>query len=171
MTSISAILLCCSLAAIKPLKWHLAGFAAVAAIFFFFVFADTGTLNKMENQAERYERVLPAGQQIVATIFPFVGSRMNINHIVDRACVGQCFSYGNYEPSSNQFRIRALPGNRIVATNAISVDQIESGRYVVQPQDPPLFQIYQCDQTLTRLCMRDLVAGEKNGSIGVQPVH
>ena len=34
-----------------------------------------------------------------------------IQHMIDRACIGYCFSYGNYEPSSGVFRVRAAPGN------------------------------------------------------------
>ena len=38
---------------------------------------------------------------------------------------------------------------------------------VVQEEDLPLKQIYQCDASdLTRLCVRDLVAEEENGRVG-----
>ena len=43
-----------------------------------------------------------------------------IYHSIDRACIGHCFSFANYEASSLQFRVRALAGNSIVTT---SVDQ------------------------------------------------
>jgi hypothetical protein len=37
----------------------------------------------------------------------------------------------------------------------------------VQDQDLPVKQIYQCDESdLTKLCIRDLAAGEVNGRIG-----
>jgi len=35
------------------------------------------------------------------------GAVQFIAHSVDRACIGHCFSYSNYEPSSGQFRVRA----------------------------------------------------------------
>jgi hypothetical protein len=90
---------------------------------------------------------------------------------VDRSCAGYCFSYGNYEPSSQYFRVRANPGNRIVTTSSESADAIESGDYVVQPVDLPIFQIYQCDVDMSVLCMRELASGERNGSVGLQPIH
>jgi hypothetical protein len=171
LTSVVAILGCCLLGVMTPKKWHLAGFVAFGAVFFFFLYQDTGKVNRMEVQAERYERVLPPGQRIIATIWPFPRSRVYFHHIVDRSCVGYCFSYGNYEPSSQQFRVRANPGNRIVTASGETADAIESGEYVVQPGDLPIFQIYQCDLNMTELCMRELAPGEKNGSVGLHPVQ
>jgi hypothetical protein len=171
LTSIAAILGCCLLGVVIPKKWHLAGFAAFAAVFFLFLYVDTGKINRMEVQAERYERLLPPGQRIIATIYSFPGSRVFMNHIVDRSCAGYCFSYSNYEPSSQQFRVRANLDNRIVTASSETADAIESGEYVVQPGDLPIFQIYQCDLNMTELCMRELARGEKNGSVGLHPVQ
>jgi len=40
----------------------------------------------------------------------------------------------------------------------------------VDDTDLPLKQIYQCDANdLTKLCIRDLAAGEVNGRIGYKP--
>jgi hypothetical protein len=167
VTSLCAVLLCCVLGALLTRRWHLAGFGAIAAVFFAFLYQDTGKLSRMEEQAERYERVLPPGQRILATIFPFVGSRVVYPHLVDRSCIGYCFSYGNYEPSSAAFRVRAEPGNRIVLADFDSADAAALGEYVVQPGDLPVFQIYQCSLNMTDLCMRELAAGEKNGSVGL----
>jgi hypothetical protein len=87
-----------------------------------------------------------------------------IQHTVDRACIGYCFSYGNYEPSSLQFRVRARAGNPFVLANFNDASATERGEYVVQPKDLPVFQIYECDGDRTAdLCMHLLVAGEKNG--------
>jgi hypothetical protein len=171
MTSVTAILGCCLLGVMAPRKWQLAGFTLFAAVFFSLLYLDTGKLNRMEDQAARYERLLPPGQRIVATIFPFQRSRLLSDHFIDRSCIGHCFSYGNYEPSSQQFRIRANPGNRIVTASADSANAIEEGEYVVQPRDLPIFQIFQCDLNMTELCMRELVPGDKNGSVGIQPVR
>ncbi len=169
LTSVTAVLVCCILAAAKPQKWHFPCLAVIAAVFFFFLFGDTGKLNKMEETTERFERVLPPGQRIIATIWPFPGSRLLINHVVDRACIGQCFSYGNYEPSSGQFRVRAVQENPYVLTDPASADEVESGNYIVRAQDVPLFEIYQCNLNMTDLCMRELVAGDRNGEVGVHP--
>ncbi len=168
-TSVSAVLVCCLLGCVRPRRWHAAGFAGVALVFFWFVYKDTATVNKMEEQVERLVRMLPPGQRVVATIWPFRGSRVLIHHIVDRACIGHCFSYGNTEPASRQFRVRALPGNAFVAARSEDCNSIELGNYIVKPADLPMYQVYQCTLAMTDLCMRELEAGERNGRIGLHP--
>ena len=111
---------------------------------------------------------LPAGQRVISTIWTFPSSRIFIMHIVDRAAIGHVFSYGDYEPSTQQFRVRANRGNGIVVSDFAAGDAIQTGQYVVSPRDLPLAQIYQCDLSLTRLCMRDLSLQARNGRIGVQ---
>jgi hypothetical protein len=47
---------------------------------------------------------------------------------------------------------------------------MESGSYEVQEDDLPLKEIYQCDaRDWTKLCIRDLKAGEINGAGGIRP--
>ena len=168
VTSVCAVFLCCLLGVMNPRKWHLAALSLVAAIFFAFLYQDTGTVEAMETAAEQLMARLPPGERVTATIWPFPASRVFIMHIVDRAAIGRAFSYGNYEPATQQFRVRAQPGNGIVNAEFAAGDAIQTGQYVVRPQDLPMVQIYQCDLSLTKLCMRDLVAGEKNGRVGVQ---
>jgi hypothetical protein len=171
LTSVTAVLALCVVGSMRPQKWQLAGFAAIAAIFFLYLYMDTGTLNRMEAQAETLVHQLPPEQRVVATIWPLPGSRVLIDHFVDRACIGQCYSYGNYEPSSGQFRVRAMPENGIVTANFDDTDAIESGAYVVLPQDLPMSQIYQCRPDMIELCIRPLAAGEQNGRIGYRPAR
>jgi hypothetical protein len=170
LTSVCAVLACCVLGTMKPQKWHLAGFAAVATVFFFLLYQDTAKIDTMESKIEHYAASLAPGQRVTDTIWPFPGSRVFITHIVDRACVEHCFSYGNYEPSTRQFRVRALPKNPIVVADFGASDAIQMGTYVVRPQDLPMIQIQQCDSSMIHLCARPLSAGEANGQYGLQPV-
>ena len=156
----------------KPQRWHLIGFATVAAVFFFFLYGDTGEGGQDGKPSGALREVSAARTwRVIATILPFVGSRVNINHIVDRACIGQCFSYGEYEPSTGQFHVRARPGNSFVVADDEYAGEIQAGNYIVQPHDLPMFQIYQCDLSMIKLCMRELAAGEKNGSVGLHAAH
>ncbi len=166
LTSVSAAVFCCVLGVMRPRKWHLIGFAAIAAVFFTFVYQDTATLNGIEVQAERLVRTLPPDQRILATIKRFDGSRIIIQHIADRACIGYCFSYGNYEPGSGEFRVRALPGNAYVMPQYDTVVDMEDGSYEVQPEDLPAYQLYQCSASGKNLCIRALEAGEDNDRLG-----
>jgi hypothetical protein len=167
-TLICAVFVCCLLAALQPKKWHLAGLSLIALTFFAFLYQDTGKVDRMETAAEHLMAGLPEGQRVISTIWTFPSSRIFIMHIVDRAAIGHVFSYGNYEPGTQQFRVRAGPGNGIVVTEFAAGDAIQTGQYIVRPQDLPVVQIYQCDLSLTRLCVRDLAAGERNGRVGVQ---
>src|SRR5205085_8862105 len=52
LTTISAALGLCVLGFMQPRKWHTAGFGAIAAAFFSFLYHDTGVLNRMEQRSE-----------------------------------------------------------------------------------------------------------------------
>ncbi|HYB76908.1 MAG TPA: hypothetical protein VEE85_01795, partial [Candidatus Bathyarchaeia archaeon] len=169
LTSISAVLICCLLAAMRPRKWHLAGLSAIAAVFFVFLYQDTGTINQMEDQVERLVKTLPPNQRVLATILAPADSRVLIQHIVDRACIGHCFSYGNYEPASEIFRIRARPGNPYNLSSMDDVGAMEDGSYTVLATDLPAYQIYQCSLRGTDLCIRPLEEDEDNDRLGVHP--
>lgn len=169
LTSVSAAVFCCLLGVMRPRKWHLIGFAAIAAAFFTFLYQDTATINRIEEQAERLERTLPPNQRVLATILPLPGSRISIQHIADRACIGYCFSYGNYEPGSAEFRIHALSGNPYVMSSFDAVPDMEDGTYEVQPEDLPAYQLYQCSSSGKNLCIRPLEAGEENNRLGIEP--
>jgi hypothetical protein len=135
----------------------------VAALFFSLLYRDTGIVNNMEEQSEKLVATLPYGQRVLFTIADG-GLRLNIGHFVDRACINHCFSYGNYEPSTGQFRVRALPDNGKVMSRVADVWQMEVGNYNVRPEDLPAYEIYQCGERGRQLCLRSLQAGEKNNT-------
>jgi hypothetical protein len=167
LTSVSAVVGCCLFGVMRPSKWHLIASAAIAMVFFSYVYQDTAAVNKMEAQIVQLVSKLPPNQRVMATIKRPPGSRVLIQHIVDRACIGRCFSYGNYEPSSTAFRVRALPGNPYVMTGDTS--DMEDGDYTVQPEDLPAYQVYQCSVSGTEICIRPLQAGEENDRLGIHP--
>jgi hypothetical protein len=167
LTSVAAVLALCVMGAMKPSRWHLAATAAIAGVFFVWVYQDTGVINRMEAQAEQLVRTLPRDSRVMATIFPLPDSRIWIQHMIDRACIGYCFDYGNYEPGTGLFRVRAdEAGYYNMGDYGLAVD-MEEGHYVVQPQDLPSYQVYQCTQSGTVLCVVPLVAGEENDAMGV----
>jgi hypothetical protein len=170
LTSVSAALLCCLLGALQPRKWHFFASAAVAAVFFTFLYQDTAAINRMEAQVEQLVRTVPRNSRVLATLKPpFPDSRVLVQHIADRACIGHCFSYGNYEPASAQFRVRTTPHNLYAMFSFDDAINMEDGSYEVQPQDLPAYQVYQCSPDGKRLCIRPLAAGEMNDDLGVHP--
>lgn len=163
LTTISAIFGLCVFGCLPPRKWHAAGFATVAAVFFAWTYRDTAIVSRVEANAEAIVAKLPQGTRIVPVVSAPDDWRVQfIAHSVERACVGHCFSYSNYEPSSGQFRVRTLAGSPIVTDSADKSEDMASGDYVVQPEDLPLTSIYQCDDSdWTVLCAAPLRAGNK----------
>jgi len=151
-------------------KWHLAGFTVCALVFFSFLFQDGSFLNRLEENAQQITSQLPPGTRVLATIFAPDEYRTLFLHIVDRACVGRCFLYSDYEPATKQFRVRVRERSPIVTSNVDDDGDMEAGVYEVQEEDLPLKEIYQCDEDdLAKLCIRDLAANEKNGRLGYHP--
>jgi hypothetical protein len=168
LTTISAIFGLCVVACLRPQKWQFAGFMAVAMVFFAFLYQDTQALNGMESNAENLVSGLPYGTRVIPTIRAPEDSRVQfIGHLVDRACIGRCFTYSNYEPSSGQFRVRARKGSPVATDSADDSSDMEGGSYEVQDRDLPVVEIYQCDEgDPTRLCLHNLAAGETTGQVG-----
>jgi hypothetical protein len=171
LTTVSAIFGLCFMGSLNPRRWHFAGFAACALVFFGFLWQDTEWLNRLEANAESITKMLPAGTRVIPTVWAPTGSRVSfIGHAVDRACIGHCFNYANYEPASGEFRVRVRPGSRVATASSDDSEEMESGEHEMQDEELPLKEIYQCDAgDLTKLCIRDLVSGEKNGRIGYKP--
>lgn len=172
LTTISAIFGLCFLGLLKPRKWHLAGFGVCALVFFAFLYQDTGWLNRLEANAEKLVSNLTPGTRVIVTIDAPANSRIQfIHHSVERACIGHCFSYANYEPASGEFRVRVREGSPVVTSSTDVAEDMASGEYEVDESDLPLKQIYQCDAAdLTKLCIRDLAAGDDlNPPVGDTP--
>ena len=170
LTLISAIFIFCWLGTLRPRKWHLFALAACTAIYFVFVYRDARLAERMEENAERITQELPLGTRVIATVFEPPDYRMVTLHVVDRACVGHCFLYSNYEAATKQFRLRVRVGSPVVVASADDSEDMQSGLYEVQDEDLPLKEIYQCDaKDWTKLCIRDLKAGEENGAGGIRP--
>ena len=172
LTTVTAIFGLCVIGFVRPQRWHLAGFAAVAAVYFAFLYQDQLWMNGMEANAESVLRRLPYGTRIIPTIAPPDDWRVTfIGHLADRACVGHCFVYSNYEAPTRQFRVRvAASGSPLVTSSEDDAEDMEGGTYEVQDTDPPLTLLYQCDvNDLRKLCLHDLVEGETTGSVGLHP--
>jgi hypothetical protein len=173
LTLVSAILALCVIGLVKQHKWHLVCFTAAAAVFFSFLYQDTATLNRMEANAVALVSTLPPGTRVVAMITAERDWRAEfVVHIADRACIGHCFLYSNYEPASRQFRIRAHKGSPVATDSSDDSEDMQAGAYEVQDTDPALKQLYQCDLAdRTKLCLRDLKEGDNTGEVGIKPGH
>ena len=163
LTLVTAIFGLLVLASLRVPQWSVYGSSVFAIVFFFFLYQDTGKLDRMEANARRVFQKLPVGTRVVAVANPPGDWRIEfIHHSIERACIGRCFSFANYEPSSLQFRVRALPGSYFVTDSADKSEDMSSGDYVVQKSDLPLTSIYQCNEAdFTQLCALPLREGKK----------
>ncbi len=171
LTTISALFGLCVLGLLRPRRWHVAGFSACAIVFFALLYQDTGWINRVEANAEQLVSNLPPGTRVIATVWAPPGSRIPfVGHAVERACIGHCLSYANYEAASGQFRVRVRKGSPVATSSTDDAEDLASGEYEVGDEDLPMKQIYQCDSgDLTKLCIRELESGETNGRLGYKP--
>lgn len=136
-----------------------------ALMFFGFVFRDARNLNRMEDHLDAALAQVPVNSRVIGLLR--VPSRRPSPglHAVDRACIGHCFSYATYEPSTRQFRVRAATGNPIVMADYADVWAAELGHYRVQARDLPVFLVYLCGPDSQQVCSRELHEGEVIGSV------
>ena len=155
MSLVVAVLVCSLLASVRPAMWHKVGLGVLALLFFIFLYRDTRELNRTEDKMQAAVSALPAGERVVSAPHDPMSRVNGFTHIVDRVCVGRCFSYANYEPSTAQFRVRAMYANPIVVSDYADSFALQNGSYVTRKEDRPISEIYRCGD---RFCIRLLVA-------------
>jgi len=172
LTLITAIYALCLLGSLTPQRWHLAALSACALLFFVFLYQDTSLVARLEANAEKLTRNLPFGTRVLKTVAAPADWRAPfIYHSIDRACIGHCFAFSNYEPSTKQFRLRVHDDSPVAVFDPDDSESMESGEYEVQPEDLPLKQIDQCNPAdPAALCLRDLSPYEKNGRLSHHPL-
>lgn len=113
--------------------------STVAMVYFSCLYLRQRYLDTVEDRLTSAVIALPSGSRVVSSfravrqpVDPFV-------HMVDRACIGRCYSYANYEPASRAFRLRASGPSPIVQSNPAKTRDMEAGRYVVEASDEPLW--------------------------------
>lgn len=159
----AAILMCAVLAAVPLAKLDKITLLAIALLFFGFLYRDERSLNHLENRLDAAIQALPPMRRVIAQAPEQSLYWLCFQHDVDRACIGRCFSYGNYEPSSRQFRIHAGPDNGVVMSDQTDVDAVRTGRYTVRARDLPMQLVYPCGAGFGYVCSQALGLGEISG--------
>lgn len=159
MTLPFAVLLCATLAQMPPVRWQSMAMAGLAVLQFLFLYGDTASLNRWEDRLDAAVAQVPRGMRVVAALED-PNSRVPLwYHAIDRACIGRCYSYQNYEPSSWQFRVRALEPNALVMDRPIDASAAQQGAYTARRRDLPLYQVVPCGAE--RLCVQPMADGER----------
>jgi hypothetical protein len=155
------VCLCALLAAAPMRTYHRYAMAVVALVFFGFLYRDERVLNAFEDQMTRLVWQLPPGRRVVSAIDDPTLRINALTHMIDRACLGRCYSYANYEPSTAQFRIRAVAESSMVVSTYEDSWRLQTGTYVVKERDLPLYQV-DLDQA-GHMGIRILAAGAQSG--------
>ena len=157
----SAIFLCLVVGHSRQGRWTRRFLALVATTYFTFLYLDDRAFNRVENEVTNLVTGIPPGLRVVASITD-TDSRSNaMAHVIDRACIGHCFSYADYEPATAQFRIRPMGPNPVVADSMQTVQDIEFGRHIVTAREAPLYSVCPCEHSEKRFCLRALGAGDR----------
>jgi hypothetical protein len=155
------ICLCALLAAAPMRAYHRYAMAVMALLFFGFLYRDEGALNAFEDRMTKLVSQLPPGQRVVSAVNDPTLRIGAVTHMIDRACLGRCYSYANYEPSTAQFRIRVVAENPIVVSTYGDSSRLQEGTYVVKQRDLPLYQVVL--DPAGHMGIRILTAGAKSG--------
>ena len=172
MSLAGAVLFCALLASVRLPKPLVGAMAAIAVVFFGLSYMDERALNRVETEMERTVAQLPTGQRVVSALEDPESRIKSLAHVVDRICVGRCFSYGNYEPGTAQFRVRAYHQNAFVVSDYGDAWGIQTGGYVVKARDLPMYNIDLCQPGSPRICVAPLQAGTtlRNTGLRVAPI-
>lgn len=135
------VFVCALLGAARPRAGVRGALLALSLVFFGFLFRDERALNALEDRMQNKVALLPPNQRVINTI-QYPGLRVNaLDHMIDRICIGRCFSYANYEPSNAQFRVRVLRENPYVAARYVDSWRLQNGLYVPLPRDLPMYAV------------------------------
>jgi hypothetical protein len=136
-----------------------AAIGAVTLFYFGLLYRDERLLNQFEDRLERAAARIPPGRRVISAIDD-PDLRVNaLTHMIDRVCLGRCYSYANYEPSKAQFRIRAVAASPLVASTYGDSWDMQSGTYVVKERDLPLYAVTLDDAG--HMVIQELHAGER----------
>jgi len=161
MSLMVAVMACVLLGHALPSNREKGAIAVLMGLFFSFLYVDTRSLNCIEDFTVASISTLPANSRVISALCDLQTAVNPLAHIVDRACIGRCFSVANYEPSTAAFRIRALPGNSIVASDYRDSEALQDGTYLLKASDEPIYQIYLRGRYLdTRLLKPGDVTGK-----------
>jgi hypothetical protein len=181
----SGVLLLAVLSRSNYRRGYLGAGLLTAAIFFGALFCDIRSDAIAEAKMERLVETLPAGERVIALadradsnasgnsmakegtlghlamrILDHCCKRLNETHLISRACLGHCFDYMNYEPSTGQFRIHAAPENPVVLGEYAEFTAMKSRGYVVKARDLPLYALIKCAPEPGDMIMLPMEIGE-----------
>jgi hypothetical protein len=123
---------------------------------------DWMSLSRFQESVISTVRGLPPGARIAGRMSSPPSRVAPFTHVVDRACIGRCFAWDNYEPSSAAFGVRATPENTFVIASRHEYAEIEAGTYRVPSLPFSLWKMEPCPAQggTQRACTSPLSPGD-----------
>jgi hypothetical protein len=187
LSLLSGVLLLALLSRSTHRRWYLPAGLLTAAIFFSALYCDIGKEARVEAKMANLVEALPAGSRVVSyadlsdrgpqdnvsrregklsrlvnPVLSVMSSHLQGTHLLSRACIGHCFDYMNYEPSTGQFRVHAAPGNSVVLPTFAEFEAMKSGAYQLKASDLPLYALVRCGPEPEDIFMAPLAIGESS---------
>jgi hypothetical protein len=156
------VCVCAVLGAARPKRLETCVLVLVAVVFFAFLYRDERALNSFEDRMQDTVAKLGPAQRVISAMHDPEPRLNAMVHMIDRVCVGHCYSYANYEPTTGQFRVRAEAENPYVAHTYAQSWALQVGLYVVRESDLPLYEV-DLDENGT-MVLKELKAGVRCGS-------
>ena len=127
------------LATVRPPRWAVVVASLLLLNFSVWAYLEAKHHEDLEDMVRAAALRLPPRTRVYGAMTGGIGQVDHVSHIVDRACIGHCFSYANYEPSSAAFRLRTHLVSSIVIGSASRLeDEIRRGFLSVAHADLPL---------------------------------
>ncbi len=168
LSLLTALTLMMVVADVKVRRATLALSSALATVFFGLMYIDARAHSRVEEHLAQLIQTLPPDQRVVAAIAEPEMRIPGLLHAIDRACLDHCFSYGNYEPASKQFRLRVTRPNPFVADSITTVRDIEDGVHMVTAAEAPLYAVCPTFLDGIGLELRRLRQGERVCSFSIK---
>jgi hypothetical protein len=191
LSVLSGVLLLAILGRSTYRRWYLPAGILTATVFFSALYCDIGREARVEAKMAKLVEALPAGSRVVSyadlsdkgpqisvpkregklrslisLILSVTSSRLQGTHLLSRACIGHCFDYMNYEPSTGQFRVHAAPGNPVVLSTFAEFEAMQSGTYQLKANDLPLYALIRCGPEPEDIFLEPFVMGESSAKPG-----
>jgi hypothetical protein len=145
-----------------PVRWRLGAIGGLAGAWCLLVCADVRAISRVNSEIERAVATLPPASRVVSAVGTPPSRIQVLEHVVDSACVGRCFSWGNYEPASTVFRVRAREGNTFVVSQYSEAMDMVRGTYRAPDLPFPLWKVHPCNllSDPPRFCVSRVGVGE-----------
>jgi hypothetical protein len=155
---LSAVLMCALVAQVRNPQWYGRAAFVLALAYFSLLYVDDRGMNRLEQRTESLVSTLPPGARVLGKLYYPPINGFDESMMVDRVCLGRCFSFTNYEAATAEFRVMAEPGNGIVGWTMDPERRLYSRASEFFSVDPggSLYEIYPCGANAADACMRTL---------------